>query len=69
VLPDALAVRDAATVVFVVRDGKLAAVPVTRGIAVGDVVAIKGEVKNGEKVVLSPSAALAPGEPVKIVQK
>ena len=69
VLPDALAARDAATVVFVVRDGKLARVPVTRGIAVGDVVAIKGDVKSGEKAVLSPSAELAAGEPVKIVQK
>jgi RND family efflux transporter MFP subunit len=69
VLPDALAPRDAVTVVFVVRDGKLVRVPVTRGIAVGEVVAIKGEVKNGEKAVLSPAADLASGEPVKIVQK
>ena len=69
VLPDALAVRDAGTVLFVVRDGKLARVPVTRGVAVGDVVAIKGDVKSGEKAVVSPSAELAPGEPVKIVQK
>jgi RND family efflux transporter MFP subunit len=69
VLPDALAVRDAATVVLVVRDGKLAKVPVTRGIAVGDVVAIEGEVKNGEKAVLAPSPDLVSGAPVKIVPK
>jgi multidrug efflux pump subunit AcrA (membrane-fusion protein) len=69
VLPAALVVRDAATAVFVVRDGKLVKVPVTRGIDVGDVVAIRGDVKNGEKAVLSPSADLASGEPVKIVQK
>ena len=34
--PDALAVRDGATVLFVVRDGKLAQVPVVRGATLGD---------------------------------
>jgi len=67
--PDALATRDGATVLFVVRDGKLAQVPVKRGAALGDVVAIDGAVKTGEKAVLRPAADLNAGTPVKVAQK
>ena len=67
--PDALAVRDGATVLFVVRDGKLAQVPVVRGATLGDLVAITGAVQTGEKAVQKPSAELKPGTPVKVAQK
>jgi RND family efflux transporter MFP subunit len=67
--PDALAARDGATVLFVVRDGKLAQVPVVRGAALGDLVAITGAVQTGEKAVQKPSAELKPGTPVKLAQK
>ena len=67
--PDALAARGAGTVLFVLRDGKVAEVPVVRGIKLGDLVAITGGVETGEKVVLKPSADLKPGALVKIAQK
>jgi RND family efflux transporter MFP subunit len=69
VQPDALLARDAATVLFVIRDGKVAEVPVVRGIRLGDLVAITGAVETGEKVVLKPSADLRPGTLVKVAQK
>jgi hypothetical protein len=67
--PEALATRDGATVLFVVRDGKLAQVPVQRGATLGEVVAIDGAVRTGEKAVLKPAADLRPGTPVKVAQK
>ena len=67
--PDALAARGGATVLFVVRDGKVAQVPVQRGAALGDVVAIEGAVKPGEKAVLKPAAELKALMPVKVAQK
>ncbi len=44
-------------------------VPVTPGIKVGDLIAITGDVKTGEKAVLKPAADLTPGAPVKVAQK
>ena len=67
--PDALTVRDGATVLFAVRDGKLVQVPVRRGATLGDVVAIEGAVKSGERVVQKPAAELKDGTPVKVAQK
>ncbi len=66
---DALVARDGGTVLFVVRDGSIAVVPVASGIKVGDLVAITGDVRTGEKVVLKPVADLKPGTPVTIAQK
>ena len=43
-------------VVFVVRDGVATAVPVTPGAKLGDLIAIVGEVKSGEKAVLKPAS-------------
>jgi HlyD family secretion protein len=59
--PDALAQRDGRTVVFVLREGRAVAVPVTPGVKVGELSAITGEVKTGEKAVLKPAAELANG--------
>src|SRR5437868_4600708 len=61
VSPDAFAQRDGRTVVFVVKDGKAVAVPVTPGIKIGDLTAVTGDVKSGEKVVLRPDDKLGNG--------
>ena len=62
---DALATRDGKSVVFVVRDGKTAEVNVTPGQKIGDLTAISGEVKTGEKAVLKPATDLTAGVQVK----
>src|SRR5689334_2450951 len=59
--PDAIVQRDGRTVVFVVRDGRAVAVPVTPGVRVGDTTAIAGDAKPGEKAVLRPVPSLANG--------
>ena len=67
--PDALATRDGKTIVFVVRNDRAAAVPVTPGIKVGELTAIAGAVKTGEKAVLKPPPDLAPDALVKVAAK
>jgi RND family efflux transporter MFP subunit len=67
--PDALAMRDGKTVVFVVRDGKAVAVSVAPGQKIGDLTAISGDVKTGEKAVLKPAADLVAGAEVKAAGK
>jgi RND family efflux transporter MFP subunit len=67
--PDALAVREAGDVLFVIRDGKAAEMRVVRGAKLGDLVAITGEVNAGDKAVLKPGADLKAGTPVKVAQK
>ncbi len=67
--PDAIAVGESGPVLFVIRDGKVNEVRVVRGDRVGDLVAITGDVRTGEKVVLKPSADLKSGKLVKVAQK
>jgi HlyD family secretion protein len=67
--PDAITVREPGPVVFAIRDGKAAEVRISRGMSIGDLVAITGDVRTGEKVVLKPAADLKPGAPVKVAQK
>jgi RND family efflux transporter MFP subunit len=69
VKPDAIVERDGRTVVFVARDDKAVAVPVTAGIRIGDVTAITGDVKSGEKAVASPPPSLTSGALVRIAAK
>jgi RND family efflux transporter MFP subunit len=69
VSPDALVQRDGRTVVFVIRDDKAVAVPVTPGARIGDVTAVSGAVKSGEKAVPRPPADLADGAAVKAAAK
>jgi HlyD family secretion protein len=69
VAADAVAQRDGRSVVFVVRDGAAVAVPVTTGEKLGDLVAIAGEVKSGEKAVARPPADLTSGTRVKVAAK
>ncbi|MEO8485147.1 MAG: efflux RND transporter periplasmic adaptor subunit [Betaproteobacteria bacterium] len=66
---DAVVVRDGRSVVFVVREGAAVAVPVTTGATLGDLVAITGEVKSGEKAVLKPAPDLVSGTRVKVAAK
>ncbi|HMA31119.1 MAG TPA: efflux RND transporter periplasmic adaptor subunit [Casimicrobiaceae bacterium] len=62
--PDAIVRRDGASVVFALRDGRAVAVPVTAGTRVGDLTAITGSVKSGDKVVLKPDDTLQSGAQV-----
>ena len=66
---DAFAQRDGKTLVFVVRDGKAVGVPVTTGDKIGELTAITGEVKTGEKAVQKPGADLQTGALVKVAAK
>jgi RND family efflux transporter MFP subunit len=65
----ALTTRDGKAVVFVLRDDKAAEVPVTPGIRIGDLVAVVGAVKSGEKAVLNPAPELRAGTPAKVAAK
>jgi RND family efflux transporter MFP subunit len=67
--PDAIAVRNGRSVVFVVRDGIAVEVPVTPGVRIGDVIAVTGAVKTGDKAVAKPPPELANGAPVKPASK
>jgi RND family efflux transporter MFP subunit len=69
VSPDAIVQRDGRTVVFVVRNDRAVAVPVTPGAKVGEQTAISGEAKSGEKAVNKPPPELVDGAPVKVAQK
>jgi RND family efflux transporter MFP subunit len=69
VAADAVTQRDGRSVVFVVRDSAAVAVPVTTGQKLGDLVAIAGEVKSGEKAVAKPPADLNSGTRVKVAAK
>jgi hypothetical protein len=66
---DAVVQRDGRPVVFVVRDNAAVAVPVSAGVKLGDLVAVTGELRSGEKVVVKPSAELASGAQVRIAAK
>lgn len=65
---DALVPRDGRTVVFAVRDGKAVAVPVTPGQKIGDLTAITGDVKSGERVVAKPEPTIVAGALVKLAK-
>jgi RND family efflux transporter MFP subunit len=66
---EALAQRDGKTVVVVVRDNKAAVVPVTAGNKIGELTAIAGGVKTGEKAVVKPAADLQDGALVRLAPK
>jgi RND family efflux transporter MFP subunit len=66
---DALAQRDGRTVIFVVRGDRAVAVPVTPGVKLGDLTAIAGDAKSGEKAVLRPVPDLADGALVKVAAR
>jgi HlyD family secretion protein len=66
---DALATRGGRSVVFAVRDDAAVEVPVTPGEKLGELRAITGAVRSGERVVRSPPPDLAGGTLVKVVPK
>ncbi|MEO8345066.1 MAG: efflux RND transporter periplasmic adaptor subunit [Betaproteobacteria bacterium] len=68
VATDAIAQRDGRAVVFVIRDGSAVAVTVTPGKKIGDLTAIIGDVKSGDKVVQKPGESFASGALVKVAK-
>ena len=69
VAANAVAQRDGKSVVYVVRNGLAVEVPVTTGASLGELVAIVGEVRSGEKAVQRPPEDLASLTQVKVVTK
>jgi RND family efflux transporter MFP subunit len=65
VATDAIVQRAGRAVVFVIRDGVAVAVPVTAGNKIGDLTAIAGDAKSGDKVVSKPAENLVSGALVK----
>jgi RND family efflux transporter MFP subunit len=66
---EALAQRDGRTVIFVVRGDRAAAVPVSVGAKLGDLTAIAGDAKSGDKAVLRPAPDLADGARITVAAK
>jgi hypothetical protein len=56
-------------VIFVVRDGRAVAVTVTPGSKLGDLTAIAGDARSGERAVLRPAPDLADGALVSVAAK
>jgi RND family efflux transporter MFP subunit len=68
VATDAIVQRDGQPVVFAMRDGVAIMVPVVPGKKMGDLTAITGNVKSGEKAVARPPDSLASGALVKVAK-
>ena len=67
--PAAITNRGGRDVVFVVKEGKLAQVPIETGAKIGDLVEIRRGPQPGEKVVLKPVEKLRDGTAVKSATK
>jgi RND family efflux transporter MFP subunit len=67
--PAAIANRGGRDVVFVVKEGKLAEVPIETGAKIGDLVEIRRGPQPGDKVVLRPPEKLHDGAAVKSAAK
>jgi RND family efflux transporter MFP subunit len=67
--PEALAERGGKTVAFVIRDGRAEEVAIVRGPKLGDLVAVAGAIKAGDKMVQKPAATLHSGSPVSVESK
>ena len=68
VQPGAIVERDGRKLVFAVRDEKAAAIEVTTGAKVGDLVEIRG-VKAGERLILAPGAKVHDGTAIAPLKK
>jgi RND family efflux transporter MFP subunit len=64
--PSAIATTTERTFVDRVRDGKIDQVAVGRGVQMGDLVEVFGELAAGDQVLKRGSEVLAPGSPVSI---
>jgi HlyD family secretion protein len=68
VASDAIVQRDGRPVVFAIKDASAVAVPVTTGKKIGELTAIAGDVKSGDKVVQKPAENLTSGALVKVAK-
>ena len=62
--PAAFAQREGRTVIYVVHDDSVAERTVTPGLKIGDLTAVSGDLKSGEKAVLRPGPELREGSSV-----
>ncbi len=69
VSPRAVAERGGASTVFVLRDGRAAAVQVRPGARLGDLVEIDAGLAGGERAILDPPAALRDGARVVVAEE
>ena len=69
VSPKAVTVRGGASTVFVVRDGRAAAVAVKVGARLGDLVEIDAGLAGGERAILEPPAKLRDGAKVTLAEE
>ena len=67
--PEAIVERNGRSVGFFVRDSVAREVPLTKGAKLGDLVAVTGDAKLGEKLVLKPSDAVRDGTQLKVEAK
>jgi len=67
--PAAIVERGGQTVVFVVRDRRVSAMPVQTGSRIGDVIELKHGPQPGEKVVLRPPSKLRDGMVVQLANQ
>jgi HlyD family secretion protein len=63
---DAIVLGGPSPMIYTVVDDKAVPVPVETGIAVDDLVQVKGGVRGGQKVVVLGNERLRPGQPVKV---
>jgi hypothetical protein len=64
--PKALTERDGRSVVFVLKDGRAVAVPVTVGPKLGDLVEIDAGLAGGERAIVDPPKKLRDGSRVAV---
>src|SRR5206468_12154326 len=67
--PAAIVERGGRSVLFVVRDRRVSAVPVQTGSRIGDVIELKQGPQPGEKVVLRPPSKLKDGMLVQLANQ
>jgi multidrug efflux pump subunit AcrA (membrane-fusion protein) len=67
--PKAVVRRGGRDTVFVVRDGRAAAVTVTPGAKLGDMVEIGSGLAGGERAILDPPARLRDGDKVTVAEQ
>ena len=60
---------DGRSIVFVLKDGRAAAVTVTPGAALGDLVVIDAGLAGGERAILDPPAKLRDGSRVTVAEE
>lgn len=66
---DAIVEQNNKNFVYVVSDGSVQPVPVTKGIPYKDLIQVVGPINTGQLVVIRGNERLKPGQPVKIVNQ